>query len=99
MLVFLIKTEVIDMKITDEFEYGEGYCFGKFISRKNIKKYGLVKGRAVNDKVFLNSYTYAMDDRLTKTKKGKSLTAEKRNFYYGVAIGVNSIPDMWDKNK
>ena len=85
------------MKITDEYKYGEGYCYGKSISRKNIKQYGLKKGIDVNDKIFCRSYTYAFDDRIKRTKKGRALTAENRNFYYGVAMGILGNPDMWDK--
>lgn len=85
------------MRIKDEYSFGEGYCYGKFLSRKNVKKFGK-KGLKMNDAIAVRSLRYALDDSLKVTKKGRVLNSDSRDFYYGMVYGIHSNPDS-DKNK
>lgn len=75
------------MKYFDGFSFGEGYSFGKYLAKKNKKKYGK-KSKKMNDAISSNCLRYALNTNLERTKKGRYLNTSARNFYNGMYYGL-----------
>ncbi len=68
-------------------DYARGFRWGQ---RALLKEYREEGDRALYrcDKAAKTCRRYAVDPKLTKTKKGKPLTAKARSFYRGIADGM-----------
>lgn len=80
-------------KKTDRNSYDRGFRWGK---RTILKEYREDGDRGLHrcDKAAKTCRKYGYDMRITKTKKGVPLTASARQYYRGIADGMQ---DGYDK--
>ncbi len=75
------------MKDTTRKSYLNGKRWGKKTIIANYREFGRT-GIGKCDKASETCHRYSTDKKLTKTKKGKPLTANTRSLYAGIADGM-----------